>query len=121
MRKRNTWVAGVSLVIALGVMLSIASCATTGIKPWAQRSPQEKSLAFMQMYNAQFEDTMRQATSTGLTQSQKDMVNTKREGLAKVKPMIEMYDSLIVSGRMPSVELESTIIGLLDKLAASGG
>lgn len=103
------------LVIAL-----IAGCATVGVKPWNERSPQEKSSYFMAIYNKQFQDTLRMAETPNLTEAQKNIVRKKKEILGKLWPAIQYYDSIVVRGEVPSVLNEQAILDLINRLATEG-
>lgn len=110
-------------IVALVLMAAfLAGCATlSSVKPWSERTPKEKSLSFLQMYNRQYEDTLRMATTPNLTEGQKAMVRTKKKLLTEVRPMLDIYVSTVIDGRMPSADLEAKILMLIDKLSAAGG
>lgn len=90
-----------------------------GVKPWAERSPVEKSLSFMQFYNAQYADTMALATSATSTPAQKEMAKKKKAILTELWPLVKLYDSYAQGGIVISPDLESQILGLINKLGGT--
>ena len=108
--------------LVLGVILVFVSCATfSNVKPWAERTPKEKALSFLQMYNRQFDDTMRLASTPNITESQKEIVRTKKKLLTEMRTPLDIYSMAVIEGRIPSADLESKLILLVDKLLAAGG
>jgi len=94
----------------------LVGCAGIGIKPWSERSSQEKGLAFMEMYNAQYDDTMRLAVRRDLTEDGKKIVRAKKELLIKTNKLMIIYLG-VVEGGLQNLDLENKILGLLEKLA----
>ena len=101
------------------VLLFLIGCASLGAKPWMERTPTEKSLAFMQFYNSQYNDTMSLATSSASTQAQKDLAKKKKAVLGELWPLIKLYDSYAQGGIVISPDLESQILGLINKLGGT--
>ena len=95
---------------------AFVSCATLGLKSWSDRTPKEKSLAFMQFYNSEYRDTMALATSPQITPAQKELVKAKKAVLGKLYPLIQGYDDLLVNGKIPSLDLENQILGLINQM-----
>jgi len=104
------------LAIAFVLMAFLLGCATVGIKPWVERTPQEKSLAFLQFYNTQYADTLEMALNPQSTPAQKSTAMEKKALLKKVYPLIEAYDSLVVLGQIPSQLDEQEILGYINQL-----
>ena len=102
--------------------LFVAGCATlSNVKPWGDRTPQEKSLAFLQMYNSEFDATMRLSQTANITPAQKEVVKAKKALLSKARPLISAYDGIVTGGGIPGIELEAKILELIDQLAGYGG
>jgi hypothetical protein len=102
------------------VILSfLAGCATLGLTPWAERTPKEKAIAFMQFYNSEYQDTFRMATDPKSTPAQKEVAMAKKKILAKLYPLIQGYDAIVVEGRIPPLDMEQQILGLINKLGGA--
>lgn len=108
-------------LVALGILvLFIAGCASFGVKPWTERSPQEKASYFMAIYNKQFNDTVRLAGTPNITEAQKVVVRKKKEILGKLYPAISFYDSIVARGEIPAIADEQAILDLINRLAMEG-
>lgn len=101
------------------LMAFLAGCATLGLKPWADRTPKEKSLAFMQFFVSQYKDTFNMATDPKSTPAQKELAMAKKAILKKLYPAIQAYDSIVVLGKIPTIDLENTILGYINKLGGT--
>jgi len=104
--------------ICLLVLVFLSNCATLGIgqKPWAERTPEEKSLAVLESFNTQFSDTMRMALRKDLSEAEKEIVRTKKAILKEAKPFIESYAAIIEAGGIPSSLDEKKIMEYIEKL-----
>ena len=99
-----------------------AACATFGpAKPWTQMTPKEKSLFFITTYNRQFDDTMKMAVLPNLTEGQKEIVRAKKAILMQAYHPIRIYESIAVSGGIPSPQDEAAILEFINQLATIGG
>jgi hypothetical protein len=99
----------------------LIGCATVGVKPWAERSPMEKSSYFMSIYNRQYADAMAMASNSNLTEAQKVVVRKKKDVLEKAWPAIRAYDDIAVRGEIPSALSEQAILDYINQLATLGG
>lgn len=106
--------------ILLVLAIALAGCATFGVKPWTERSPQEKSSYFMAIYNKQFNDTVRLAATPNITEAQKATIRKKKEILGKLYPAISFYDSIVARGEIPAIADEQAILDLINRLAMEG-
>ena len=98
------------------------ACATFGpAKSWTQMTPKEKSLFFISTYNRQFDDTMKMAALTNLTEGQKEIVRAKKAVLMQAYHPIRIYESIAVSGGIPSPQDEAAILDFINQLAMIGG
>ena len=72
-------------LISIGLVLAfiLLSCTTTPTAPWSARSPKDKALTFLEIYNTQYDDTMSMAKMPDLTEGQKEVVRTKKVLLTK--------------------------------------
>lgn len=106
--------------IAVAVLLLfLIGCASMGVKPWAERTPPEKSLSFMQFYNSQYSDTMNLATNTASTQAQKDLAKKKKAILTQLWPLVKLYDSYAQGGILIPPEMETQILTLINQLGGA--
>lgn len=110
-------------VVVIGVLvLMLVGCAylqsTFGVKPWADRTPSEKSLAILETYNTEYRNTMSQAKQPNLTEPQKQVVRSKKDVLIKVYPLIGIYDKTVLGGGTPSKADEDAILALFDQIGA---
>lgn len=105
----------VKAILALGAvffMLSVISCTTVNIKPAQTAS------YFMQVYNAEYDDTMKMATDPNATPAQKEMVAKKKAILMKARPLIRAYDDMIRMGQTPDPAKTQEITDLINQLTA---
>ncbi len=101
---------------AVFCLLFLVSCAGTfaGIKPWAEKTPQEKAVVMMAFYNTQYKDTYQMAT-TG-TPDQKKMAAEKKKILVTLWPLIGSYDTYASTGVLLIPGLEEKILKLINDL-----
>ena len=105
------------LAIPVLLLFLLASCSLlAGSKPWGERTPQEKSVSFMQFYNSQYKDTMAMATNPASTPEQKRMAMEKKAILKQLWPLIGAYDSYASGGPISSPGLEQQIIVLMNRM-----
>ena len=104
------------IFLAALLIIFLVGCAAVGIKPWSERSSKEKALSFMEMYNVQYDDTMRLSLRSDLSEDGKKLVRAKKELLIKANKLMIIYLGVIEQG-LPSLELENKILDLLEKLA----
>ncbi len=107
------------LVSVIILAVFIAGCATLGFKSWVDRTPKEKALAMMSFYNTQYKDTFNLATNPSSTPAQKEMAMAKKAILKKLYPAIQAYDSIVVMGQIPSIDLENQILGYINQLGGA--
>lgn len=107
-------------IFAAVLILFVAGCATVGVKPWSDRSPQEKSSYFMAIYNKQFNDTVAMASNPNITEAQKQIVRKKKAILKELWPAITFYDSVVARGEIPAIMDEQAILDLINRLAMEG-
>lgn len=101
--------------IPLLIIVLIASgCAS--LKPWASKSPMEKSLHFFSIYNLQYADTLKMASTPGLSEKQKDVVEKKIAILEKMRSAIWAYDNIVVHGEIPTQADDDAILELIGRL-----
>lgn len=99
------------------LMFLVASCSLLqNVKPWGERTSQEKSISFMQFYNSEYRDTMAMVTNPASTPDQKKMAMTKKAILKQLWPLIGAYDSYASGGPLFSPTLEQQILALISKL-----
>ena len=114
-----------SMALAALVLLALCSCtAVQKVKPWGERTPEEKSLTILQTYNRLYAETKDQAEKMVLapsaySQAQKDVVNGKRAALIELKPLVGVYLSTVINGGVPDPQTEQKIVDLIRKLGGN--
>jgi len=104
--------------IYLFLFLFVMACVSTGVKSIGQMSPKEKATFFMNVYNSQVADYRAVVEAGNLTEDQKEILRMKRKIIVEVYLLIETYNVWIDNDAEPSVELETKIIGLLNRMTA---
>lgn len=104
------------VVISLVLLAFLCGCATLGFKAWADRTPKEKAVVFLEQYNTQYRDTFKMATDPNITVAQKEIVKTKKAILKELWPLIDVYVGIVDSGSVPSKASEDKILDLINKL-----
>ncbi len=102
--------------ISLLVLMFLASCATLGTKPWADRTQDEKLLYFLGVYNTQFLDTMRIANKPIRTDTENKIVRLKKEILKKMDIVLSIYMNTVTAGNVPSKEDELKLFAFIDEM-----
>jgi uncharacterized protein YceK len=99
-------------------ILSGCSLFTQGTTPAKPLTPTGKATIILHEWNAQFKDTMTLAIRTAppLTQVEKETVKTKKAVLAKSKPLIDAYVTLVMNGGVPTQQQEDEIVALINSI-----
>jgi hypothetical protein len=106
-------ISGIVLLVGL-----LAACATT-----QALSPKQKATVWMNIYNAEYADTMAVMSNPNSTPSQREIGARKKEILTRVWPLIQVYVNIVESGGTPSEGLQNQLVFLINELtaAATGG
>lgn len=89
-----------------------------------QQIAKEKSLYFMSIYKAQYEDAAAMgamAQQGRLSLEQLRVYRIKRELLIKLKPLIEAFDAILAGGGIPAAGREQEINNVINQLVATAG
>lgn len=106
--------------LSIFTLLSVCSCVTTGsTKPLTSK---QQATIWMNVYSAQYDDTMAMAKSPKITPAQKEIVAKKKAALLKIYPLLRAYVTIVDSGGMPTAEATIVLFNLInDLIAISGG
>jgi hypothetical protein len=110
---RKSWLVPFVLVFFVG-------CMGVGTKPWSARTPEEKLLYFMSIYNSAYANYEQQAARPDLTLQEALVLRIKRDTLVELHKLISIYDKYVQTGQIEGwtlIELEQQIFNLMDKLA----
>jgi len=114
---QSTKLHNIGIIFLALAILSGGCFGAIGVKPWAERTPVEKSAFFMDFYKGQYNDTMNLATQLDLTDAQKEVVREKKKLLYKLKKYVTMYDDYAKGGLTAPDDLEQKILNLINRLA----
>ncbi len=99
------------IVLLAAALFIIAACATmTGM------TPKQQAVAWMSIYNAQYDDTMSIMTNPNSTQAQKEMGLKKKAILTQVWPLLKVYVAVIDGGGTPSASETAALTDLINQL-----
>ena len=106
------------------VLIAIAAMALTACAalqaPEQELTPlqkAEKAATWMQeTYSAQYDDYKTMRAKPDLTEAQKEVLRTKYAILAEAEPLIKTFRDAVRADTVPSPELESQIMALLNRL-----
>ena len=105
------------VAVLLLSLLVLASCAMfQKVKPWADRSPQEKALAFNDAYIAIYDDTYNMAADPKSTPAQLQTAAAKKKVLTEIWPLLLAYNRVVKAGGVPTKAEETVILDLFNKL-----
>jgi len=118
-RKRS-----ILILVALALIVGCATAPTPGPAKSASQIAKEKSLYFMAVYKAQFDDAAVMGAlglQGKLPPGQLQVYRIKRELLIKLKPMIEAFDAILAGGGIPAAGREQEINNIINQLVATAG
>jgi len=136
-------------VLTILATFILVGCASLGLKPYTEMTPDQKALSFVKVYNKVFKGTFNQMLDgslmsqaekdqmlddlmagkitaaqvpikKNLTAEQRTVINQKRVLLIKLKPYLDIYVKVVSEGMIPSAYTEEAILDLIDKLTALG-
>lgn len=115
-------------VLLVVLAIAIAGCATAPAvnapAKTANQIAKEKSLYFMSVYKAQYEDAAAMgamAQQGKLSLEQLQIYRVKRDLLIKAKPLIEAFDMVAAGGGVPAPGKEQEINNIINQLVAKAG
>ncbi len=82
-------------------------------------TPKELATWALGVYNAQYDNYAKLSVRTDLTEDYKKMLRKKKALMIEIWPLLRLYVGYVDSGMVPTQELETQIIGLIDDLILS--
>jgi len=116
-RQKPTKLYNIGIILVALAVLAGGCFGALGAKPWGERTAIEKSVFFMDFYKGQYNDTMTLAKQPELTESQKKIVNQKKQLLFTFKLLARSYDDYAKGGLTVPADLEQKLLELVNKLA----
>ena len=111
--------------LALLVMVfMVAGCGIFGnVKnlKLSEMTSEQKAVWMNEVYAAQYDDYKAMVVLPGLTNAQKQVMRIKKKIFIEVWPLMNLYSGYVATGVIPTAELESRIINLLNQLMSKGG
>ena len=101
------------IVFALVALLLVSACASMDIRPM---SAKQQATVWMDIYNFQYDDTMKLMTSPTSTPEQKEIGRIKKDVLMKVWPLLKIYVEIVGANGTPSPQLTMEITDLMNQL-----
>ena len=104
---------GMLSIVIVCVLMMVLAC-TANINALDQHK--KLDYQFMQGYMAQVSDYTQQSSRTDLTDAHKELLRHKRDILVQVYPLIKTYDQYVQSGQVPTAEMQTSILNLMNQL-----
>lgn len=111
MKRLNIWLV-LAMVLGFMAMMFISCSTMTGVV----KTPQDRALTAMTVYNQTYDDYLVQAARTDLTESEKEVLKATRQALIEVHPVIKAYVNYIETGQTPTAEMEAALLAAVDAL-----
>ena len=111
----------VYIPIVLLVILCFACTANMTMKPWSEQTPKDRLVWMLGIYNAQDRDYRSMSAMPNLTPAQVKVLQTKKQIMVQVYPLIDTYRITVEAGGTPSAQTEQAILDLLNRLTTVGG
>ena len=108
------------IVVLMSLVFVLSACVTTGLNV---KTPKQQATLWMDVYNAQYTDTMAIMTSPYSTETQKAIGRQKKAILVQVWPLLTAYVGIVDSGGIPSDADTQAIMDLINRLTtmSTGG
>jgi hypothetical protein len=107
-----------SFILLLFMSFILSGCATTA---QTTMTPKQQATVWMEIYNAQYDDTMRIMYNPNATDAQKEIGRKKKEILKVVWPLLKDYIFIVDSKGTPSMALELEILEQINQLTMLAG
>ena len=114
--KKNVKIATVMLIALVALM----GCATQGLVTPDKMTPQGKAAFVLQLYNNADSNYRAQfaATPAPMTEDMKQYFRTYKAVLEGTASVIDLYDSTVKSGGLPTPDQEQQLLTIIYKLQA---
>jgi hypothetical protein len=111
----------IPILFLISVMLCvpmIVACPGGGGKSFVEQSPTERATWMMGIYNSQYRDYMNVVSQPNLSDTQKDILKTKKQILTELYPLIGVYADMVAADPSipPDRETEDKILALINRL-----
>ena len=103
------------LFVFMAFVLSACAAAPTTM------TPKQQATIWMDIYNAQYDDTMSIMTNPNSTETQRSVGAKKKEILKVVWPLLKQYVTIVDGKGTPSMELETEILNQINQLTMLAG
>lgn len=98
----------------LGLAYLLAGCATTG----TPLTDKQRATAMLEIYNAEYRDTVAVMSNPASTLSQRDVGAKKKDILGQMWPLLKVYVSVVDSGGTPDKASVDQLNNLINQLTA---
>ena len=113
MQKRLATVLWVVMILSL---IAIIGCP----KPTTMTAKQQATI-WLNIYNAEYEDTMTVMSSPNSTPAQRSVGAKKKDVLTRIWPLLQLYTNIIDGGGTPSEQTTKQLIHLINELTTAAG
>jgi len=107
-----------TIFLVLLAMIFLAGCifGTSSVKPWVEKSPKERYIHMSNIYIQQYDDYMNIYRTGEMTEIKKQILRKKKEALKTVETALDLYESYIRNGMIPSAAIEEQALNAINKL-----
>lgn len=98
------------------VVFLLSGCTLQNLKSPTDMSAKELSTWAMGIYNAQYDNYEMLAGQITLTEEHKVILRKKKTIMVELWPYLKLYTTYVDSGAIPTAEIESKVISLIDRL-----
>lgn len=85
----------VIVLLALALIMSYACTKNINVKPVAEMTPKEKSLAAMRIYNSEVDNYKAKLALPNLSAAEKQVLHVEYAALQRAWPVIKAYDDYV--------------------------
>ena len=107
------------ILLAVLFLIGCPGLIPKDLKSPADMNPKELATWALGIYNAQYDNYVTVSARADLTEDYKEMLRKKKKVLVELWPYLRLYVGYVDSGVVPTQELETKIIELIDNLILS--
>jgi hypothetical protein len=104
------------ILAILVVLFFIGACASLTGTGTQTMTPKRQATIWLNIYNAQYDDTMSVMTNPNSTAAQKELGLKKKAILTKVWPLLKVYVAVVEGGGIPGDSDTAAITDLINQL-----